>query len=84
MAPPRVTSMPEYYPPPGAKSFQMKAEQYRARAKELSTISEQFHDAKTRAILENLSEEYRKMARQMDALSEIEGRRKPMGPNPAP
>jgi hypothetical protein len=66
--------MPEHYPPPDTKSFQMKAEQYRVRAEELSAISSQFHDGKTRMTLENLATEYLRMAEQMDSLGEIERR----------
>lgn len=75
--PSRVTVMPEHYPPPGCKSFQMKAEQYRIRAEQLSAISSQFHENKTRAMLQNLAAEYRHMAQQMDILSEIEARLTP-------
>ena len=74
MARPRVAFMPEHYPPPGCKSFQMKAEQYRVRAEELWAISSQFREGTTRVTLENLATEYLKMAEQMDTLSEIEGR----------
>jgi len=66
--------MPDHYPPPGCKSFQRKAEQYRIRAEELSAISGQFHEDKTRVMLENLATEYLRMAEQMDTLGEIEER----------
>lgn len=66
--------MPEYYPPPGSKRFHVKAEQYRARAEELSAISAQFHKGTARATLENLAEEYLRMAQQMDDLSGIKRR----------
>lgn len=66
--------MPDYYPPPDTRSFQIKAEQYRVRAEELSAISSQFREGTTRVTLENLATEYLKMADQMDGLGEIEGR----------
>ena len=69
--------MPATYPPPGCKSFQRKAEQYRGRAEELAAISSQFHEDKTRAMLENLAAEYLKMADQMDSLGQIEERLEP-------
>jgi hypothetical protein len=69
--------MTDIYPPPGSRSFQRKAEQYRVRAEELSAISGQFHEDKPRAMLEKLATEYLKMAEQMDGLSEIEERLEP-------
>ena len=72
--------MPEHYPAPGSRMFQMKAAQYRVRAEELSAIGAQFREDRTRVTLQNLAEEYRKMAEQMDALSEIEAR---LGPRRA-
>ena len=68
-----------------SKSFHSKAEQYRVRAQQLTTISAQFQDDRTKATLQNLAREYLKMADQMAQLDEVETRLESQkaGPQPA-
>jgi DNA-binding ferritin-like protein len=49
----------------------LKAEQYRNRAAELSAISEETKDKNARETLQRLSADYLKMARQMDQITAI-------------